>query len=636
MGVDVFFVISGFLISTILFKSLDAGTFSFSDFYARRIKRIFPALLLVLLACYAFGWFFLMAGEYKQLGKHIAAGAGFVANLVLWSEAGYFDNSADTKPLLHLWSLGIEEQFYFVWPVLLWFAWKHRLNLLTITVVLAIASFALNLKGVQNHPVATFYSPQTRFWELLCGSLLAWFSLYKAGAYQSGRLKIDGWLIKTLYREKVENDGHTLANTLAFLGLLLLAYGFWRIDKDVTFPGKWALLPVAGAVLIIAAGHQAWPNRKLLSNKIAVWFGLISFPLYLWHWPLLSFARILEGGMPDRNIRIAAALLSVALAWLTYRLVERPLRFGKASSALKVYLLVLLVAAIGYTGYHTYLRDGLSFRYDHTFGQLAQYKYDYTLDYRSGSCFLDPEQKYDVFSTCDDNPQALPAPVNDTDGLLLWGDSYAAHLYPGLIHRFGTELKIIQRTASACPPIIGVEIPGRPNCKAINDHIFEWISTRKPRQIVMAANWLNHNHLAELKKTISEIKQQGVETIYLVGPAPQWSNGLPQQLAKAFRLRPSASFQIPERLKEGKPEQLITLDATFKAEMPALGVNYISIADILCNKEGCLTRTGPGVDSLVAWDAGHLTAAGSIYVADKFPAFTTNKEKFKQPLSNTH
>lgn len=140
IGVDVFFVVSGYLISTIIFENLDRGTFCFSEFYARRIKRIFPALILVLISCFAFGWFFLLSDELNQLGKHVAAGAGFVSNLVLWNESGYFDNSAETKPLLHLWSLGIEEQFYIVWPLLLWFAWKCKFNLLTITIVFAATS----------------------------------------------------------------------------------------------------------------------------------------------------------------------------------------------------------------------------------------------------------------------------------------------------------------------------------------------------------------------------------------------------------------------------------------------------------------------------------------------------------------
>lgn len=361
VGVDIFFVISGYLISTIIFENLDRGTFSVSEFYARRINRIFPALILVLVACFAFGWCALLADEFKQLGKHIAAGAGFISNFVLWSEAGYFDNSVETKPLLHLWSLGIEEQFYIVWPMFLWFAWKCKFKLITVTLLVAIVSFALNIKGIKQDAVATFYSPQTRFWELLCGSLLAWFTLYNKDAFTNIKSKIDALLTSIVYRDKQENRGKALSNVLSFVGLFLLMYGFWKINKELSFPGKWALVPVLGAVLIIAAGAKAWVNSKILSNKVAVWFGLISFPLYLWHWPLLSFVRIVEGEVPSLNIRISAVVLSIALAWLTYKFVERPIRSGK-NGTVKIAVLVVLMAVVGYIGYNTYERDGLEFR----------------------------------------------------------------------------------------------------------------------------------------------------------------------------------------------------------------------------------------------------------------------------------
>lgn len=362
IGVDVFFVISGYLISTIIFESLDKSAFSFSEFYSRRIRRIFPALLLVLIACFVFGWFVLLADEYKQLGKHIAAGAGFISNFILWNEAGYFDNSAETKPLLHLWSLGIEEQFYIVWPLFLWFAWKRKFNLLIITIVVAVVTFILNIKGVKQDIVATFYSPQTRFWELLSGSLLAWFTLYKKGASSNIKHKVDFWLSRIVYRKTQEVEGKTLSNALSFFGLLLLVYGFLQINKELSFPGWWALVPVLGALLIITAGSKAWVNRVILSNRVAVWFGLISFPLYLWHWPILSFARIVESEAPGRSIRVAAVVLSIVLAWLTYKLVECPLRFGKHGKA-KVVVLVVVMTIIGFFGYILYQKNGFPERH---------------------------------------------------------------------------------------------------------------------------------------------------------------------------------------------------------------------------------------------------------------------------------
>ncbi|MEQ1601584.1 MAG: acyltransferase [Methylophilaceae bacterium] len=199
IGVDIFFVISGFLISTIIISNLERNTFSFIEFYSRRIKRIFPALILVLISSFVFGWFTLLADEYKQLGKHMAGGAGFISNFLFWNESGYFDNSANTKPLLHLWSLGIEEQFYIVWPLLLWLAWKKQFNLLTIATIVAIISFTLNLNKVHSDAVTAFYSPQTRFWELLIGSVLAYLTLHGRSLFPKLKHQLDSWLGKMIY-----------------------------------------------------------------------------------------------------------------------------------------------------------------------------------------------------------------------------------------------------------------------------------------------------------------------------------------------------------------------------------------------------------------------------------------------------
>jgi peptidoglycan/LPS O-acetylase OafA/YrhL len=431
-GVDIFFVISGYLISTIIFENLDKGTFSFSDFYARRIKRIFPALFTVLIACYFFGWVALLPDEFKQLGKHFVAGTGFVSNLVWWSEAGYFDNSAESKPLLHLWSLGIEEQFYLVWPFLLWLGWKRKFNLLTLTVFFAAASLYFNISGVKKDAVATFYAPHTRFWELLGGSLLAWMTLYKVNTVRLVGGKLDGWLAAIMYREKPKQDGKILSNTLSFIGLLLLAYGFWRINKEVSFPGKWAVIPVLGAVLIIAAGPLAWVNRIILSNRLAIWFGLISYPLYLWHWPLLSFARIIEGETPSRTIRIATVALAIALAWLTYRLVERPLRSEGYSSRIKTAVLAALMVIVGGMGYGTYLGDGLDFRKVAKINTTIQTGLDGGHGGNAvAGCGISIENVKKYFFGCQEDRRG-------SIKYALYGDSKAGALYTGLF-RTSTE-----------------------------------------------------------------------------------------------------------------------------------------------------------------------------------------------------
>jgi peptidoglycan/LPS O-acetylase OafA/YrhL len=370
IGVDIFFVISGFLISSIIFSNLENNSFSLRDFYARRIRRIFPALILVLATTFAIGWYSLLPDEFAQFGKHLSAGALFISNFALWNEAGYFDAAAETKPLLHLWSLGIEEQFYIFWPALLIVAWKRAYNLLTIVVVLAIASMALNLHGIKNDPTATFYAPQTRFWELLCGSLLAWTSLHPNAKVTALKHKWACRLHRIYFRTPFSSKNEmTLMNTLSIIGGVLLIFGIYRINAQLSFPGKWAAVPVLGTMLIIMAGPRAWLNRTVLSSRVAVWFGLISFPLYLWHWPLLALARIMEGAVPHWSIRLMAVVASILFAWLTYRLIERPIRQGKHPRFIVVTLCVLM-AAIGLLGYATYQQKGFPSRLESRINQV--------------------------------------------------------------------------------------------------------------------------------------------------------------------------------------------------------------------------------------------------------------------------
>jgi peptidoglycan/LPS O-acetylase OafA/YrhL len=352
IGVDVFFVISGFLISGIIYDNLDSGTFRFTDFYGRRIRRIFPALLLVMAACLAFGWFAMLADEYKLLGKHTASGAGFIANLTLWGESGYFDGAADSKPLLHLWSLGIEEQFYVLWPLALWAAHRARAPRLALCLVLAAASFALNTALVHGNPVAAFYSPLTRFWELLAGSVLAYF------ATPAGQAALAG---KALLRRLLA-PAPGAADVYAASGLVLLGLAVALITPARAVPGWWALLPVLGTCCLLIAGSGAWFNRVILSAPTLVWVGLISYPLYLWHWPLLVFARLAEyNSTPPWPIRLAAVALSVVLAWLTYILLEKRLRFGPARTA-KAAGLSLLMLGVGMFGYQGWRNDGFTSR----------------------------------------------------------------------------------------------------------------------------------------------------------------------------------------------------------------------------------------------------------------------------------
>ena len=361
IGVDVFFVISGYLISTIIFNGLDKGAFLFAHFYAQRIRRIFPALFLVLMSCLIFGWFSLLSDELNQLGKHALASAGFVSNLVFWSEVGYFDTSAETKPLLHLWSLGIEEQFYILFPLLVWALWKWKSKFFWIFGLIALLSFASNLHDVTDNPAAAFYSPLARFWELLGGVLLALYVRHR----NISSTELTNSPFPSLSREV---GGSLVGNLCSVSGAVLLGSGFSLIDESSSFPGFWALVPVLGTTLLISAGPYSWINQKVLSNRLLVWLGSISFPLYLWHWPIMSFGRIIYSDELPKNFKIYAVALTILLSWITVILIENPIRFTHQMGKLKVAVLTLIMFSIGSVGFWLSKTD---FSSSHSIDNLA-------------------------------------------------------------------------------------------------------------------------------------------------------------------------------------------------------------------------------------------------------------------------
>lgn len=401
IGVDIFFVISGYLISTIIFKNLAQQNFSFIDFYSRRIRRIFPALLLVFIACLVTAWFALLADEYQYLGKHIAGGSVFASNFLLWSESGYFDKSAGEKILLHLWSLGIEEQFYLIWPIAVFCLWRLKINLMLVMALLVSTSFYLNMKVVEVDIAAAFFSPQTRIWELVAGAILAYLGLNATISQKSNQFFV---------------------NACAWIGLSLLCLGLALIRKESFFPGAWALLPVMGAVCLINSS-TSWVNQRVLANPILVFFGLISFPLYLWHWPLLAFSTIFESGLPAIDIRLILLLISIGLAWATYYFVERPIRLGTNPRRQAAYL-ILAMALVGMLGLTVFLSKGFQSRSAVT--MLPQQE----------ESFLWPEawnvqesciKKYPFYGRycLESNPAKPPT-------IALIGDSHANHLFNGL------------------------------------------------------------------------------------------------------------------------------------------------------------------------------------------------------------
>lgn len=421
VGVDVFFVISGFLISGIIFRSLAAGSFSFMDFYARRVRRIFPSLIVVLLAALGIGWWILYDDEFRQLWNHVAGGAAFVANIVEWREAGYFDALTAEKPLLHLWSLGVEEQFYFVWPLMLWAAWKLRTKLVLPVMLVGLCSFALNIWVVRFNATAAFYSPVTRFWELSAGSFLAVSSL---PAYRSNILR----------------------ETSAICAALLIIAALLVFNPTSQYPGWRALLPTLGTCLLITAGPKSFVNRVALANPLAVWFGLISYPLYLWHWPLLSFASTLYGGSPPAPVRLLIVAVSIALAWLTYRFVEKPIRRPPLSRSAPLALsaamgVIAAVAVCGYVLKGPFLPTGNLLAPPGLSVSMDSLRNAHDLP-QAFTCMPKLRELHVISDRCASN--------SDVPRVIVMGDSHAGHLYPGLI---ASDLPLEVIWNAGCPPV---------------------------------------------------------------------------------------------------------------------------------------------------------------------------------------
>lgn len=311
LGVDIFFVISGYLISLIVFREQTAGTFSFADFYARRIRRLFPALAAVLLVTLIFGAFALFADEYRRLGKHAASAIVFLLNFQLMGEAGYFDVASDSKPLLHLWSLSVEEQFYLVWPALLVVLGRVRWRIGLVIGILIVGSFAFAIYLASRNLDALYFHPLARFWELLLGAALA---------YYHNRFGINAFPTRI--------DQPWIRHLLSCVGLAAIFSALFLFNGKTPHPSTLTLIPLLGVVLLIASGGSAVAGR-FLALKPIVWIGLISYPLYLWHWPLLSYIRIMEFSTPRSSLLWVGAGVSVLLAALTYRYIELPLRHSR-------------------------------------------------------------------------------------------------------------------------------------------------------------------------------------------------------------------------------------------------------------------------------------------------------------------
>jgi peptidoglycan/LPS O-acetylase OafA/YrhL len=471
VGVDIFFVISGFLITSIIKHDILVGNFSYFSFYSKRIKRIFPALIVVLFFSLIFGSIFQLSFEFEKLGKHILGATAMSSNIVLWNESGYFDIESSGKPLLHLWSLGVEEQFYIIWPILLVAIIKASNKKKLFIVFLVALSFSLNIMSVQDNPNSVFYLPIYRFWEIGVGGILALYNF-----------------------EKFSNKGcNFFGNLLSFVGVLLVLLSTMLIDKSSNFPGYWAAIPVIGMSVIVIT-RKSWISQNILSNSLIVWVGLISYPLYLWHWPLKYVSDVINIGVIDVNevryIKFIAITLSFVMGYVTYRFIEKPIRAPLNNNRFTAKILILIMLFIAFLGGLVLHFEGASIlsvkNRSLMTNNILNTKWINSYD---GECVND----IGLNSVNIDKAHIFCLKGDKQVDIAIIGDSMANSLYPGMSKISDKEGYSVLNVGSAtCAPISNLigKVPHNKACKQINNKIKEYlINSSISTLIISFAPW---------------------------------------------------------------------------------------------------------------------------------------------------
>jgi len=588
VGVDVFFVISGFLICSLIVKELDRGDFSVLRFYERRCRRILPALFAMFAVTSGLSALVLMPPDLAGFGRSLLSSVGFVSNVYFWKVSGYFDGAAEFKPLLHTWSLSVEEQFYLVVPYLLVgicaFLRKRYVAFLT---PLFLVSLLLSEWAVSHAPSAAFYLLPTRFWEILLGGLVA-----VSGSPGPTRRPV---------RELVALAG--------FAGVLGASFFY---SDETRFPGFTALAPCLGAALIIYAGNAGESLvGRLLSTAPLTFIGKISYSLYLWHWPLFALYRYRVARELTPLEALAIVGLSFLLAVASWHFVERPFRQAQGGFNRKVVFLgagggALAVATFAGTAMAT---NGLPSRVPGFEIVPAPGESEYDAG-GADTCFLDTNQTY-----ADWGGDACYVTRGKGPRVLLWGDSFAAHYVPGLKHQAErVQADVLQYNLSACPPVFSFDSMSNPPCRAFNEHVLEIIKQYQIQDVIVSSRWdyafRRHVLPSDVGATMAQLQSLGVG-VHVIGQSPLFGNEVQTLFAQSGGART-------------QPDGwgFVTFDSELNhklaAAMPA-GVSFVDPLARLCHLPSCPYREE---STFMMWDEGHFSLYGSkLAVASYFPYF---------------
>ena len=604
VGVDIFFVISGYLITSIILKEKSQDKFSLADFYERRARRILPALLAVILVSICLSYFWMAPGQMKEFGLSAVSAIVFISNVFFWKHSSYFDAASEEMPLLHTWSLAVEEQYYIVFPLFILLTWRFGFRaMFSMIIGMLLISLALSEWGWRNHNTANFFLIPFRAWEILAGSVCA-FILFKRKQINANEI-------------------------LSAVGAAAVIASVFVFSHQTPFPSLYTLLPVGGAVLLILFCTPATLTGKLLSSRVMVFLGLISYSLYLWHQPLLAFYRMRF--MDEYTLVHQSGILgfAIVLGYLSWKFIETPFRHkpktstGVAArknqkrvfwaSGTSMACLIALGAGIhltnGFEGRSTFNNKKMS-----DVEQLVENNYGLSKD-----C-----QSFNLSQNC--------RTTKENPDVLLWGDSFAMHLGQALVSA-EKDITLVQMTQNSCPPLIefSVLIPNEKEaekCIAFNRNVMKFISDNPSiKKVVISSKIsylinqkalgkngllvsLNQNQLSQhFLQTVKEVNKLGREVLF-VSPTP--SNG--RDLGKCVFKRNMFGGDVEDCSFRRSDYSAPTLKALAVSEKIKPHVTTLMLSDLICDEKMCHSSIG-GVP--IYRDSGHLSYAGAAIIGSK-------------------
>lgn len=603
IGVDIFFVISGYLITTIIISDLENGKFSIVSFYERRARRILPALFLVMLACIPFAWYWLLPSDMQDFSESLGMVSLFVSNFLFWLESGYFEKAAELKPLLHTWSLAVEEQFYVFFPLFLMAAW-HLVKkwLVSFLAVAAAASLALTQWGLSKDPMATFFLLPTRGWELAMGAFVAFYFSRNLDSFFT----------------------HRSNQIISFLGLSLIICSIIFFNKSTPFPSLYTLIPTAGTALILMF---AWPQTlvgKILASRAFVGLGLISYSAYLWHQPLFSFARHRSLTEPSPLFLSAVSMMTLALAYLSWRFIEKPFRDRNVIGRIRVFQFALLGSiSFIFVGLYGHYSNGYFFR-DYLRERLTALEDKVRINYGLSSLC---ETEFTDAAACQTDPEPE---------VILWGDSFAMHLAPMLLSA-NPGLKLVQKTVSVCGPVLDIApitpeytVEWAKKCIETNDRVIDYMRKSKTIKYAILGSifiqYLENNARVILRdgeivsgekiskdffeKTLHEIESLGITPI-IISPTPQnWQN-IGECLTKSSMLNTDVKqCDFPLPAFKGLTQNILSFLDGIESTCRVIWLSDMICPDMICRAS---------IDgNFIYRDTGHLSQEGSAYIGSKY------------------